>query len=185
MMLATNDTPGTSAFPPRRRDGFTLIEVIVVMIIVAILAVVATPKLANLGSSRSGVAARMVARDLTYARERAIATGTRTWVVFSPGTNSYSVLSENPASPGRVGASTMTDPNGSGKPYVQYLNTGEYVGVTMSGAAFDSGTEVGFDWVGKPYNNTSTALSAAGTVTLSNGYSVTIQPTTGLAKVLP
>lgn len=155
------------------------------MVMVAILAVVATPRLSNLGTTRAAVAARTIARDLTYARERAIATGTRTWVVFSTATNSYSVLSENPASPGRVGASTLTDPNGNGKPYVQYLNTGEFVGVTLTGVTLDAGTEVGFDWVGKPYNNTSTALSSAGTISLPNGYSVTIQPSTGIAKVLP
>lgn len=167
------------------RRAFTLIEVIVVILIVAILSVVAAPRISNLGSSRAGVAARSLARDLTYARERAIATGTRTWVVFSPSTHSYSVLSENIASPGRAGASTLTDPNGSGRPFVQYLNTGEYAGVTMASAVFDSGLEVGFDWVGKPYNVAGSALAANGTVTLSNGYSVTVEATTGLAKVLP
>jgi prepilin-type N-terminal cleavage/methylation domain-containing protein len=167
------------------RPGFTLIEVIVVILMVAILSAVAVPRLANIGSSRAGVAARSIARDLTYARERAIATGTRTWVVFSPSTHSYSVLSEDPANPGRIGATTLTDPNGTGKPFVQYLNTGEYVGVTMSSAVFGTGSEVGFDWVGKPYSNSSTALSANGTITLSGGYSVTVEATTGLAKVLP
>ena len=90
------------------------------------------------------------------------------------------------ASPGRVGATTLTDPNGSGKSFVQYLNTGDYAGVTITGATFGSGSEVGFDWVGKPYNSSSTALTAAGTVTLSAGsYTVTVQPTTGLSKVTP
>lgn len=167
------------------RPAFTLIEVIVVILIVAILSVVAAPRLSNLGSSRAGVAARSIARDLTYARERAIATGTRTWVVFSPSTHSYSVLSENPASPGRVGATTLTDPNGTGRPFVQYLNTGEFAGVTMASAVFGSGSEVGFDWVGKPYSSSTTALSANGAVTLSSGYSVTVEASTGLAKVLP
>lgn len=170
----------------KRRPAFTLIEVIVVMVIVAIMAAVAVPAFSNARSSKAAVAARMIQRDLTYARERAIATGTRTWVVFSAGTNSYSVLSENTASPGRAGASVMTDPNGSGKTFVQYLNTGELTGVTMTGATFDAGSEIGFDWVGKPYNSTSAALSAAGTVTLSvGGYTVTVQPSTGLAKVTP
>lgn len=169
-----------------RRPAFTLIEVIVVMLIVAIMAAVAIPTLSKVGSTRGAVAARMIARDLTYARERAIATGTRTWVVFNAASNLYSVMAENPASPGRAGATTMMDPSGSGKYYIQYLNTGEYAGVTITGATFDSGTEVGFDWVGKPYNNTSTPLAAAGAVTLSiGGFTITVQPTTGLAKVTP
>lgn len=170
----------------RSPRGFTLIELIVVIIIAAIMAAVAIPRLSNLSATKAAVAARLIARDLTYARERAIATGTRTWVVFSPGTNSYSVLAENSASPGRVGATVLSDPLGNGKNYVQYLNTGDFAGVSMTGATIDAGTEVGFDWVGKPYNSTSTDLSAAGTITLSaGGFTVTVQPGTGLAKVTP
>jgi len=163
-----------------------MIEVIVVLLMIAILAAVATPRIAGISTNRSAVAARMIARDLTYARERAIATGTRTWVVFNAGTSSYSVLSENSASPGRAGATTMTDPNGNGKSFVQTLNTGDFAGITMTGVNFDSGAEIGFDWVGKPYNSASNPMSAAGTVTLnSGGFVVTVQPTTGLAKVTP
>jgi prepilin-type N-terminal cleavage/methylation domain-containing protein len=166
--------------------AFTLVELIVVMVIVAIMAAVAVPAFSNSGSSRAAVAARMISRDLAYARERAIATGTRTWVVFSPGTQSYSVLAEDPTNPGRANASPLNDPLNNGKRYIEYLNSGELVGITLTGATFDSGTEIGFDWVGKPYNSGSTLLSAAGTVTLSaGGYTVTVQPATGLAKVTP
>lgn len=167
------------------RRAFTLIELIAVILIVAIMAAAAIPSLSNISTTRSAVAARMISRDLTYARERAIATGTRTWVVFATVSHSYSVLAENAASPGRAGASVMTDPNGSGKSYIQYLNTADYAGIQITSANFDSGAEVGFDWVGKPYNSSSTALAAAGTVTLTGGYTVTVQPTTGVAKVTP
>lgn len=168
------------------RAGFTLVELIAIMVLVSILAVVAIPKVTNIGSNKAAVAARMIARDLTYARQRAMNTGTRVWIVFSAGTSSYSVLSEDPANPGRLNASTLTDPNGSGKPYVQYLNVGEFAGVAMTGATFDAGSEIGFDWVGKPYNSASAVLTAAGTVTLSpGGYTVTVHPGTGLPKVTP
>jgi type II secretion system protein H len=180
--------PGTDHGSPTSRPvrtGFTMIEVLVVMVMIAIMAAVAIPKLGNVGSTRAAVAARMIARDLTYARERAIATGTRVWVVFNAGAQSYSVMSENPSSPGRAGAFVMADPNLSGKNYIQYLNTGEYAGVTMSSVNFDSNLEVGFDWVGKPYNNASNPLAATGTISLSNGFGVTVEVGTGLAKVTP
>lgn len=181
--MKTATTHSRSARSRRRTGvgGFTLIELIVVMTIAAILAAVAVPTLSNLGGTRKSVAARVIVRDLAYARERSMETGTRAWVVFSTGTNSYSVLWEDPANPGRAGATALSDPALTGKTYVQYLNTGEFAGVTLASAVFDSGSEVGFDWVGKPLNNTSASLSANGVVTLTGGTTVTVQAATGLA----
>ena len=164
--------------------AFTLVELILVMVVVALMAAIAAPQLSNIGNTRGAVAARMIARDLTYARQRAMSTGTRVWVVFSPGTNSYSVLAEDPANPGRMNASTITDPSGTGRPFVQYLNVDDLVGVTMTNATFDSGVEIGFDWLGKPYTNSTTLLNADGKVILSPGdITVKVFPATGLTKL--
>ena len=166
---------------PGEGRGFTLPELIVVLTVTATIAAVVVPSLSSIGSTRRAAAARMIVRDLTYARERALETGTRTWVVFSPGTNSYSVLAENPASPGRAGAITMQDPANPGRTYVQYLNVGEYPGVLLVSASINGGAEVGFDWLGRPLNNTEVPLSANGTITLTGPVTVTIQRGTGLA----
>jgi hypothetical protein len=148
------------------------------------MAAITVPQLSNLGSTKAAVAARMIARDLAYARQRAMNTGTKVWVVFSLGTQSYSVLAEDPNNPGRMNASTITDPNGTGRPYVQSLNTEELAGITMTSVTFGSGTEVGFDWLGKPYSDANTLLSVDGKVILSPGsYTVKLYPTTGLTKV--
>jgi prepilin-type N-terminal cleavage/methylation domain-containing protein len=177
-----NSPSGRSRRRPRAA-GFTLIELIVVMVVVAVTAMAAIPAMTNVGSTRRLAAARQVMRDLSYARERALSTGTRTWVVFAVGANTYTVLQENPASPGRAGAAAMTDPNGSGRTYVQRLNTGEFAGVTLASANFDNGNEVGFDWCAKPLNSTQAPLAAAGVVTLTGGTTVTVQPATGLVTM--
>ncbi len=161
--------------------GFTLIELITVLVITAIVAAVALPSLAGASTTRRAMGANQIVRDLDYARERAISTGTRTWVVFNTGTNSYSVLQEDPTNPGRVGATALTDPANTGKTYVQYLGTGEFVTVTLSSVVSGTGSEIGFDWIGKPYDSTSTALTSAAVVTLTGGKTVTVQPITGLA----
>lgn len=161
--------------------AFTLVELIAVLVVGSLIAVIAVPRMATVSPMRRGFAAQQIVRDLSYARERAIATGTRTWVVFSVGTNSYSVLAENPASPGRAGANVLIDPGFAGRNYVQYLNSGEFAGVTIASAAFDAGAEVGFDWLGRPYNATSSLLAAAGVVTLTGGTTVTVQVETGVA----
>src|SRR5436190_22792948 len=88
---------------PNLDGGFTLIELIAVMGITAILAVVAIPTLSSVATNRSMIAGKQILRDISFARERAMLTGTRCWVTFNTTTDTYSVLAENPASPGRAG----------------------------------------------------------------------------------
>jgi len=121
---------------PDRGGGFTLIELVAVLVIVAVLAAVAVPSLDAIGETRAAMAARQLLRDLTFARQRAVATGTRTWVVFDIDAETWSVLGEDPAAPGRAGATVLTDP-ATGRDHVQRLDAGSFVGVGISSAAFD------------------------------------------------
>lgn len=159
--------------PRLARRGFTLIELIAVTVITSIIAAVAIPALSSMTVARKRVAARMVQRDLAFARERALAVGSTHWVVFTPSADTYSVLAENPSSPGRAGATAITDP-ATGKSMLVQLNAGEFAGVDMTAASFGSGAEVGFDWLGRPLATGGSRLSSSGTVTLSGGYSVTV-----------
>lgn len=163
-----------------RGGGFTLPEMIVVMAITAILAATAAPSLLSLGTTRSAAAARQLVRDLSYARQRAIATGTTHWVVFNTTAQNWSVLVESTTSPGRVGAAALND-LATGRSFVQSLNAGEYIGVQITAASIGGGSEVGFDWRGKPFNASSAALTANGTVTLTGSRTVTINGNTGYA----
>lgn len=165
------DFPAVFSFGAR--PGFTLVEVIAVMMMAAIMAAVAVGSLNSLPASRVAGAGRMVQRDLSYARERSMATGTRHWVLFAPANDSFSVLAENPASPGRTGALTITDP-ATGQPFVERMNINEYAGVDLTSASFDGASEVGFDWLGRPVNSTQNPLAANGVVILGSGGGATI-----------
>jgi len=164
---------------PYRGGGFSLIELIAVLVIAAIMAGIAVPTLSTLASTRSAAAAKLIARDLTYARERAMTTGARTWVVFNTGTNSYSVLQEPTGNPGRSNAVSINDPS-TQKALVQTLGSAQFSGVSINAVAFDSAAEVGFDWLGKPLNTTQASLTANGTVTLTGSKTVTVQAGSGL-----
>jgi prepilin-type N-terminal cleavage/methylation domain-containing protein len=166
---------------PHRGGGFSLIELTVVMVIAAIMAVVAVPTLTSLAATRSASAARLVVRDLSYARERAIASGLQTWVVFNTGSSSYSILQEPAGNPGRANAAAIRDPARQGN-YSQAFGSGEFSGVSISAVNFDGGVECGFDWLGKPLNSGQTSLAASGTVTLSGGKVITVQMGTGVAS---
>jgi prepilin-type N-terminal cleavage/methylation domain-containing protein len=163
---------------PGKGGGFTLIELVAVMVIVAVLAAVAVPSLDRLGQTRAAMAARQLLRDVTFARQRAVATGTVTWVIFDPDSETWSVLAEDPAAPGRAGAGPLTDP-ATGRDHVQHLGVGSFVGVELISAAFDDDVEVGFDWLGRPLNAAEAPLAADGTVTLSGGQEVRVTATTG------
>lgn len=158
--------------------GFTFIELIAVMIITAIIAVVSVPALNSMGQTRAAGAAVDLHRSMTFARQYAVSTGSRTWVVFDVGGNSWSVLKEDPLAPGRVGALLITDP-ASGQDFIVTLNSDTTVGVSLVSATFDAGSEIGFDWLGRPLNATENDLVAAGTVTLTGSHQVTVEVDTG------
>lgn len=165
---------------PRRGGGFTLIELVAVMVVLAVLAATAGPALSSIDGTRSAMAGKQLLRDLTFARQRAVATGTRTWVVFDTAAETWTILGEDPLSPGR-GSATVLGDTATGGTFVQALGTGAFKNVGITSAAFDGDVEVGFDWFGRPYNAAETALAADGSVTLTGGHVVTVIAGTGLA----
>lgn len=164
--------------------GFTLVELVAVLVVTAILAATAVPALGTLADTRRGLAASGLRRDLTLARQRAVATGTRSWVIFDVNAETWSLLVEDPSSPGRAGAVALADP-GTGRDHVVQLGAGAFGGVTLASADFDGGVEIGFDWLGRPLNGAESDLAAAGTVTLSGGGQVVVAATTGHVSVTP
>ena len=162
----------------RRGGGFTLPELAAVIVVTAIVAGSAAPSLVNLGDSRAAMAGRQALRDLTFARQRAIATGTPTWVVFDATAETWTVMSESPSSPGRASATTMND-MATGRPYIQTLNTGAFPGVQIVSVNIASAAEIGFDWLGRPLDSIENPLASQGAVTLTGGHIITIEPGTG------
>jgi type II secretory pathway pseudopilin PulG len=155
-----------------------LIELVAVMVIVAILAAAAVPSLDAMADTRGAMTAKQLVRDLTYARQRALASGSVTWVVFDAAADTWSVLAEDPAAPGRTGATVLTDA-ASGRSLVQQLNAGSFIGVSIVSVDIDGDAEIGFDWLGAPRNAAEADLAAAGTITLTGNHAVTIAQTTG------
>ncbi len=163
-----------------RSRGFTIIELIAVMVVVAILAAAAVPALGVLDSGRSRAAAKQIVRDIDYARARAMTTGTVSWVVFDATANTYSVLAESVSTPGRAGATTITDP-ATQAPFTVRLNQGEFAGADLLTADFGGAAEVGFDRLGRPLKSDGAQQTVDGVVTLSRSNTVTVSAPSGRA----
>lgn len=168
--------------PPRTHRAFTIVELIAVLVLTAITGLVAVGSLASLATSRQANSARTIQRDLTFARERAMATSARHWVVFDTAIHSYSILSESPPYSGYATAATLTDPS-TGSPLVVRLNREEHVGVTFATVSFDGGLIVGFDHLGRPVAPSLVRVDKLAQVELSSGAVISVDFTTGAATL--
>ncbi|MDX2115854.1 MAG: type II secretion system protein [Planctomycetota bacterium] len=168
--------------PPRPSRGFTLIELIAVMLVMSILGATAISALGSFDRAREAAAARALWRDIEYARERSLATGRRHWVVFNLAANSYSLLEEPSGAPSRGLAAPLTDVAAQG-PLVRRLGIEEAAGVSVSSADFGGTSEVGFDWLGRPLSGAASPLVSDGSATLSAGSVVTVSAGNGMVSL--
>src|SRR5579864_2406019 len=75
-----------------RRRGFTLIEILSVVIILGIASAIIVPQLSSRDDLRCAAAARALMGDLLYAQSRSIALGKMHYVQFNTATGTYQLL---------------------------------------------------------------------------------------------
>lgn len=152
-----------------RQQGFTLGELVIVMVLVGILAVVAIPRLFNKDEFAARGARDFVSSSLRYAQKSAIAM--RRNVCVSVGTTSLAVTHANAAGGTQACAGTLLNPaTGAAfdsQPYEQ-------------GASVAAATTIVFDALGRPLSASFSPLTTTQSITV-NGYAtpVTIEPETG------
>lgn len=184
----TRDPQSIPASPRHRvpaspaRRGFTLIEILCVVVIVGLAAGIIIPQIATRDDLRCASAARELMCDLLYAQNRSIALGKMHYVQFSTATNTWQVL--DAVTPNH----TITNPI-SQQTYSVTVGTGAMANVSIKTASFDGNPTVAFDSMGIPYTwdatNGPVAL-ASGSVVFkagTNQKTVTVSPYSGQIKV--
>lgn len=161
--------------------GFTLIELIGVLVILAVLVAAAVPAMQSLSSSRRALGASELLHDVSYARRRAVATGTTHWVTLDVAADQYAILIDDTANPGIAGARPLPDPS-DGRPLVRVLNVGQFEGVQIISAAFDGASSVGFDWLGRPLETGGAPLVVSGSISLTGGHLIEVETRTGYVR---
>jgi prepilin-type N-terminal cleavage/methylation domain-containing protein len=165
-------------------SGFTLVEILVVVIILGIASAIIIPQIGSRDDLIVSAAARVAMADLIYAQNRAIATQKPHFIKFDGQT--YTIYDVPP-----VGAVTPIEHPINKKSYVTTFgaaNSG-LERVTIDSKDFDGQSIIGFDELGSPFafDGTSTPpLVNEGTIVVKCGQTqltIAIEPYTGEATV--
>jgi prepilin-type N-terminal cleavage/methylation domain-containing protein len=146
-----------------KRGGFTLIEILAVVVILGLCSAVILPQLSTHDDSKVASAARTLMSDIIYAQNRAVALQKTHYVVFDTTNNKYDLMTS--ISP----AAIITQPV-SQSPYEMVFGTYPLDGVSLGSVSFDGQTILAFNDLGVPQSVTS-----AGVMQTMNSGSIVIQ----------
>ncbi|MFB0525158.1 MAG: GspH/FimT family pseudopilin [Phycisphaerae bacterium] len=174
--------PDTGSGIRAQGRGFTVIEILIVVVLIGIAALIAVPMMSSAASIQIRAAANMIAADLEYAKSMAISRGQNFSVVFDENTESYQI--ENQA------GTVIPHPVKKGFDYaIDFGNDSRLDRVDIVDADFDpdSSQTITFDYLGSPYSGAGTSSPLnSGTITLQAGgitKRVRVVPVTGYISI--
>ena len=167
-----------------RRGGFTLVELLAVVVIMGIIAVSVIPTISHAGEARRGVARDEVVRMLEYARSRAGATGEPCGVGFDTGDPVVTLVTLTDG-----GVVSIIDPvTGVSKDAdLGALFDGVSVSAFENGDGTTAAGVVWFDYLAAPHVRDSDGVFDAwfdrdATVTLSSGATIVVYKHSGVIE---
>jgi prepilin-type N-terminal cleavage/methylation domain-containing protein len=172
-------------FPDLRKkinqeQGFSLVEVIVVIVLLSLMAVAVSTRFGNEARTRADFTVYKLRSDIRYAQLLAITTQSRVRVQFAQAANTYFIQQEQAG-----GAWADIQDPATRQPYRVILNAGNYAGVTLFNVNFNGTPTLVFDGRYDPALNLNAMGSpeAGGQVVLNGigaaGETLSVQAVTG------
>lgn len=142
----------------KSQHGFTLIELVVIIVLLAIIAAVAIPRLGDVTSMKAAATAAKIKSDIRYAQELAMTRNQHVCVYFNtapalnPGYAVYTIASNtnNNGTWCDDAGIVAQDPTGKGGLSVEF--SGDYAGVTASSSV----NPIEFNSLGRPTGGATT-----------------------------
>jgi prepilin-type N-terminal cleavage/methylation domain-containing protein len=117
--------------------GFTLIELIIVMVIIAILGASVNALLGDTASTKAYGTARKIQSDIIFAQESAMTHRVHYRMTFTSSPNRYTVQQCSSQTSPCPGWNNINDPSTNTSPFTVTLNIGSYSGVSWTGTIFN------------------------------------------------
>lgn len=149
-----------------RDKGFTLVEILIVVIILAIAAAIAIPRMGSAGAMQMRAAADMIAADLEYAKSMATSRQANYTVIFNTSAESYQIEDAGGviSHPVKVGSQFI----------INFSADSRLDEVDITNVNFNSTSQVKFDRLGSPDNGGTITLQAGGV-----SATITVEAVTG------
>ena len=149
----------------RKNNGFTLLELIVIIAITGIISLIALPNIENtLNNVNLKIVTGKLLDDIRYVQNYAITNHRITWVTIDVDSNSYSY--------GIYGTPPNSDPQlliDLSTNQLATIDLDDYSGISITSESLNGGFD--FDWFGTPTNS--------GQIVLNNTTIVNIEDETG------
>lgn len=149
-----------------KAGGYTLIEVLIVVMILGIAAAVVTPNLSQAGVFRIQAAVRTVVADISFAQMDALGYQEQRAIAFDKEENMYTLIEVRGTSID-VENDALYDIKGPDQRYRVSLDREEFGNVQIESVDFDGDQILIFDEIGGP-------VATPGSSTLSDGGSIVI-----------
>jgi len=172
--------------PQSRTRGFTLIEILCVVVILGIASAIIIPQIGSRDDLVAASAARVIMADMIYAQNRAIVTQQSQYVSLT--SSQYTLMQKDASSV----LQSITNPV-TQEPYTTVFGgtTSAFKSVSIDSWSLGGPSVIGFDELGSPFaydvsTATATPLTSAGTIVVKVGsasLTISIEPFTGEATV--